>query len=131
MHEPTQVIFRGIPHSDYVEEKILSKSAKLQQFYKDIKHCRVTVDVQKKHHHGNLYEIKIDVSVPNKEIVVNHKHHDEHSHEDIYVAIRDAFNAMQRKLEDHTNKRRGDIKSHLSTSRGSREKRKFLDENSQ
>ncbi len=63
--------------------------------------------------------------VPEKEIVVSEKKHDKHAHEDVYVAIRDAFDAARRQLEDYARVRRGDTKSHEVASRGSRAKRLF------
>jgi ribosome-associated translation inhibitor RaiA len=40
--------------------------------------------------------VRIDLKVPGKEIVVNRDHD-----EDIYVALRDAFDVARRQLEDH------------------------------
>ena len=123
MQVPVQIIFRDIPPSEAVETRIREKADKLQRFYPHIKHCRVVIEEQHRHHQGNLYDIKIDVSVPEKEIVVNQMKHENHAHEDIYVAIRDAFDAAKRQLEDYARIRRGNTKSHKTTSRGSREKR--------
>ncbi|HEV3242661.1 MAG TPA: hypothetical protein VGY14_05390 [Methyloceanibacter sp.] len=36
------------------------------------------------------------------------------AHEDVYVAIRDSFDAAVRQLEDHARRLRGDVKSHAS-----------------
>lgn len=49
--------------------------------------------VEAKHHHhkGNLYHVRIDITTPRNELVVSREHHDEH--ENVYVAIRDAFNS--------------------------------------
>jgi ribosome-associated translation inhibitor RaiA len=51
--------------------------------------------------------------VPGAELVANHA-----QHEDIYVAVRDAFQAITRQLEDHARRLRGDVKTH-QTNRGS------------
>lgn len=123
MQIPVQIIFRDIPPSEAVEARIREKADKLQHFYPHIKRCRVIIEEQHRHHQGNLYNIKIDISVPEKEIVVNQMKHGNHAHEDIYVAVRDAFDAAKRQLEDYARIRRGNTKSHNTTSRGSREKR--------
>ena len=47
-----------------------------------------------------------------KEIVVTHSGPQDHAHEDAHVAIRDAFLAATRQLEDHMRKRRGQTKAH-------------------
>lgn len=126
MQAPVQITFRGFPHSDAVEAKIREKINKLEQYYPHIMHCQIVVEAEHHHHHkGNLYDVRIDLTVPDKEIVVSQKKHDDHSHEDIYVAIRDAFDAARRQLEDYARVRRGDIKSHQVASRGSQAKRSF------
>lgn len=113
MQIPLQITFRGIPKSEAVEARIHGKVSKLEQFHSDIMSCRVAVEAEhQQHHQGNLYHIRIDLTLPGKEVVVSREHHDKQAYEDIYVAIRDAFNAAARQLEDHVRIRRGDVKSH-------------------
>jgi ribosomal subunit interface protein len=117
MEIPLQITFRGIPHSDAVEAKIREKAGKLDRFYSHIMSCRVAVEAEHQHHHqGNQYHIRIDITTPSKELVVSREHHDKQAHEDIYVAIRDAFNAATRQLEDYSRVQRGDVKTHDSQS---------------
>ncbi len=128
MQSPLQITFRGFEHSDFVETKIREKAEKLEHYYPHISHCRVVIEAQhQRHHQGNLYDVRIDITVPDKEIVVSRNKHNSHAHEDAYVAIRDAFDAARRQLEDYARVRRGDIKSHEATSRGSQAKRDFTD----
>ena len=113
MEIPLQITFRGIPHSDAVEAKIREKAVKLERFYSHIMSCRVAVEAEHQHHHqGNLYHIRIDITTPHKELVISREHYDKQAHEDIYVAIRDAFNAATRQLEDYSRVQRGDVKTH-------------------
>ncbi len=129
MQSPVQITFRGFEHSDFVEAKIREKAEKLEQYYPHITSCRVIVEAEHhRHHKGNLYNVRIDINVPGKEIVVSQKKHEKHAHEDVYVAIRDAFDAAKRQLEDYARVRRGDVKSHEAHSRGSREKRTFSED---
>jgi ribosomal subunit interface protein len=116
MKIPLQITFRGIPHSDAVEAKIREKAGKLDKFYSHIMSCRVAVEAEHHHHQGNQYHIRIDITTPSKELVVSREHHDKQAHEDIYVAIRDAFNAATRQLEDYSRVQRGDVKTHDSQS---------------
>ena len=114
MKQPLQIHFRDIPPSDAVEARIREKAEKLNEFYEHIMTCRVTVAAPHGHHHkGNLFQVNIDITVPNGELVVNRSPKDDHSHEDVYVAIRDAFNAARRKLQDYARKQRGDVKQHV------------------
>ena len=113
MQSQTRVTFRGVPHSDAVEENVLKKAEKLEKFYTQILVCRVIVEAaHNRHHKGNLYHLRIEISVPEKNIVVSHENHAKHAHEDVYVVIRDAFDAARRRLEDYARIRRGDVKNH-------------------
>ncbi len=113
MQTPLQITFRGFPHSDAVEANIREKALKLEKFYPRITGCRVVVEAQHHHHHkGNLYHVRIDLTVPQKKLAISHEKHDEHGHEDVYVVIRDAFDAARRRLEDYSRVQRGDVKIH-------------------
>lgn len=113
MQVPLEITFRGFPHSDAVETKIREKAAKLEQFYDHIISCKVAVETEHHNQHqGNLYHVRIDLSVPNKHIVVSREHHDKQAHEDVYVALRDAFDAAKRQLEEFARMQRGEVKRH-------------------
>ena len=119
MQIPLQITFRGFPHSDAVEANIRQKAEKLEKFHHHIMSCRVVVEAKHHHHHkGNLYHVCVDITAPHKELVVSRDHHDEHAHEDVYVAIRDAFNAATRQLEDYARTQRGDVKTHTGLAHG-------------
>jgi ribosomal subunit interface protein len=113
MQIPLHIVFRGIEPSEAVEARIREKVGKLDKFNSHIMSCKVAVEADHHHHHqGNLYHIRIDITTPGKEIVVSRGHHDNQAHEDVYVAIRDAFNAAARQLEDYVRIQRGEVKSH-------------------
>jgi ribosomal subunit interface protein len=108
-----QITWRDVPRSEAVEADIVAKLEKLDQFYEHIVSCRVLVESAHRHHHkGNLYRIRVEIEVPGSEIVATRSQGDEHAHEDIYVAIRDAFDAARRQLQDYARKRRGQVKHH-------------------
>jgi ribosomal subunit interface protein len=108
MQTPLQITIRDMEHSDALETHIRDKVSKLEEFSTHITSCRVVVEVPHKHQHqGNQFNVRIDIGVPGNEIVVNHDHA-----EDVYVALRDAFDAAKRQLEDYARKIRGDVKTH-------------------
>lgn len=114
MRLPLQVTFRDIPPSDAVETQITEKAAKLDRFYERIMSCRVVVDrPQRRHHKGKLYGVRIDITIPGREIAVNRN-----ENEDVYVALRDAFDAAYRILEETRRKERGVVKTHEETPLG-------------
>ncbi len=115
MKIPLQITVRDLPHSEAVEAAIRDKADKLEQFYDRIIACRVMVESPHRHRHkGKLYHVRIDLTVPGSEIVVNRNPPEHSSHEDIYVAIRDAFKAAQRRLQDYARRQRGETKNHVT-----------------
>jgi ribosomal subunit interface protein len=106
---PLQITFRNMPRSDALDAHIRQKAAKLETFHPRITSCRVTVEeLAKRQHQGRQFRIHIDVRVPgHQELVVNRDHD-----EDPYVAVRDAFEAIARQVEDAAREQRGDVKVH-------------------
>ena len=119
MQIPLQITFRNLDHSDFIEANIREKAAKLERYADKITSCRVVVEAPHKHHQkGVIYLIKIDITLPGSEIVVKHHSDEHHAHEDVYVAIRDAFDIARRQIEDYTRQRRGRVKTHESVPHG-------------
>ncbi len=113
MQLPLQITFRHMDSSPAVEAAIRKRAEKLDRFSDRIMACRVVVEAPHQHQRkGKLYSVRIDLSVPGEEIPVTHEGPENHAHEDIYVAIRDAFNSASRLLEDHVRRFRGDVKAH-------------------
>ncbi len=97
MKTPLQITFRDIPASEALDTHIRDKAQKLEQVFADIVSCRVVVEQAARHHQqGKPFNVRIDLGVPGKEIVV-----DRQENEDAYVALRDAFDAAKRQLEDY------------------------------
>jgi ribosomal subunit interface protein len=108
MQLPLQVTFRGFAVSAGLEARVREKAAKLERFAPHIMSCHVTLDQAHKHHHqGRPFEVRIDIRVPGHEIAVSRQHDD-----DLHVALRDAFDAAGRRLEDVVREMRGDVKHH-------------------
>lgn len=98
--------------SPAVEERVRKKAAKLERFHDRIVGCTVVIEAPHRHQNkGKLYSVRVDISVPGKDVIVDRAKPADHAHEDVYVAIRDAFNAATRRLEDQTRKLRGDVKT--------------------
>lgn len=109
MQIPLQITFREMDPSAAVDERVREKAAWLEQFCDDITACHVVVEERHRHQHqGRLFHVRIDLTVPNKVLIVNRDPEERQAHEDVYVAIRDAFDAARRQLEDYVRERRGD-----------------------
>jgi len=119
MQLPLQITFRNLDASPTVEAKVRERAEELERFHPGIISCRVVIEpATRRQHQGGLYHIRVDLKVPGKEIVVKRDPSEHHAHEDIYVAVRDAFDATRRQLEDHARHRRGDTKTHAEQSHG-------------
>ena len=109
MQIPLQISFHGIQHSDALYSAIRERAEKLERFYDRIMSCRVVLELGARHkRQGKQFSVRIDLKMPGGEIAVT-KEHDE----DVQVALRDAFDAARRQLEDYARAQRGDVKRHL------------------
>jgi ribosome-associated translation inhibitor RaiA len=116
MQNPLQITFHGIDHSETVEVRIREKAAKLEQLFDRITSCRVVIEPHHRntsslHRKGEPFHIRIDVTVPGGELVVKRPPKDIHVNEDILVALREAFDSMERQLKDYATRLRGDVKA--------------------
>lgn len=111
MQLPLQITFRNMHPSQAVESAVREKARKLERFYDRIVGCRVVVEApHRQHHKGNLFHVRVDLTVPDDELVVSREAPNQHAHEDVYVALRDAFDALMRQLKEYARRRRGEVK---------------------
>lgn len=102
MQLPRQITFRNLDRLEAIEANIRERVKKLKQYYGSITSCRVVVEAQhKRHQHGNHYHVRVDVTVPDGEVVANREPDEHHAYTDVYFAIREAFDTIRRQLEDH------------------------------
>jgi ribosomal subunit interface protein len=107
MELPFELKIRDMELKPEVQDEIKDKAARLEHFYDRITRCRVTVEGPGRHHRKGHYAVKIDLTVPGGEIVVSKE-----DTEDVHVAMKAAFEAAKRRLEEFVRKRRGEVKSH-------------------
>lgn len=113
MQVPLQITFRNIETSPAVEARVRERVEELERFHGRIISCRVVIEApSQRRHEGGLYHVRVDLKIPGREIVVKRDPPEHHAHEDIYVAVRDCFDAVRRQLEDHARRGRGDVKTH-------------------
>ena len=131
---PVQITFRNIAPAEQTREEIRARARKLETFYSPITSCRVLVEAPGRHRQrGFLFHVRIDLTVPEGEIVVKRvptlyprgrdlgdergrkgmETRSDRKH--LQVAIREAFDAARRRLQDHARRRRADVKAHEPT----------------
>jgi cold shock CspA family protein len=123
--------------SEAVETRIREEVDKLETFFSPIMRCRVVVELPHKHQKkGDLYHVRIDMTVPGAELVVKREpslhttlrqvdtemrsksYEAQAAHKDVYVVIRDAFKEARRQLQDYARRVRGQVKIHAEQTTG-------------
>jgi cold shock CspA family protein/ribosome-associated translation inhibitor RaiA len=116
---PLQVTLHGIDPSPAIERTLRRKAAWLRRYHPRITACRVTVEAPHRHHrHGRLYSVRVEVTVPGGDLTATRSPSLDHTHEDLQVAIRDAFDSVRRELMDHARRQRGQVKTNVGLQRG-------------
>jgi hypothetical protein len=94
----TQITFHGLRPSAELSNEIRDRIAWLEQFYPPLMGCRVRLHVPHRHQsHGRHMHVTIELTVPrHPSVVVTH----EPSVDDARVAIREAFDAARRRVQD-------------------------------
>lgn len=114
MQQPIQITFRDMGHSDAAEAYVREHADKLEQFDGRIVACKVALEVPHKRRSGGPPRVRIDLTLPSDEIVVDYSPPPESSEEDLYAAIDQAFDRAIRQIEDHARRKRWDVKRHES-----------------
>ena len=90
-----QIVSRDLRLSKRLATIIRGKVEKLDTVYSCITRCRVVAESPTHHHRkSKFYKVRIDLTVPGSEFVVNH-----HENQDLKIAIRDGRNPALMCLE--------------------------------
>jgi len=115
MQTPLQLTFHQLPPSPALEADVRSWVDDLATVCDRIVSCRVLIEAPHRHHHqGQLYRVRIEIGVPGARIVAGRSPDEDGAHADPYVAVRDAFRAARRQLEDHVERLRPDATSPIA-----------------
>lgn len=119
MRIPLQITFRGIDASDALKADIEARARELETYCGDITSCRIMVETpHRRHRTGALYHVRIDITVPGEELIVDRSPDQHVEHKDVHVALRDAFQAARRELQDYVRLRRREVKTHVGPPHG-------------
>ncbi len=113
MQTPLRITFRHMEPSATLEARVHEHMARIERFHGRITGCHVVVEAPPAHRHkGAPFDVKIDLTVPGRENSVRSELAAHEAHMDVYVALRDAFDSMRRRLQDAIREGRGDVKHH-------------------
>jgi len=115
MQRPLKITSRDFALTEPVEAEIRRKAEALDNYYERLSGCEVTVEAPAIKHHrkGGPFVVRVRLTVPGKELEVDHQ-----EAEEISQAIREAFDAARRVLEDYVREMRGAVKLHESAPLG-------------
>jgi hypothetical protein len=95
--------------SQAVETRVRELANHLGVFSDKITSCRVVVDSPHRHHHqGKVFNVKVQLALPGEDVVVDMERPQRDGHEDVYVVLRDAFDAAKRQLQQRMSALRGE-----------------------
>ena len=102
-----QVVYHNIDQTEAISEAVQKRIDKLERYCDHILNGRVVLDSPNNNHYkGKVYSVTLEIHTPELEVRVNQDQHDNHAHEDLYVAIRDAFNVAERQFKSIDKKHR-------------------------
>lgn len=124
MEKPLSITTHHLDLPAPLEETIRERALRLERYFPALVGCSVLVEGAGRHHRtGGPYSVHVDLRVPGGEPLVVTRQHEE----SLDLAVRDAFDAARRRLEDFARLQRRDIKSHVPPQLG-RVARLFSDE---
>lgn len=100
MQTPVQITFRHMTPSDAVRARVFDLVDRLEHFHGRMTSCQVVVEAPAKHQrHGAPFEVRVNLALPGKDLHVRSDELSQQTHADVYVALRDAFDSLKRKLQ--------------------------------
>ena len=110
---PLEISFRNTDRSPAVERVVRQRAQALARHCDRLMHCRVVIEMTgRSQRKGRLYRARIDMKLPRQIISVGHASKANPGHADVFLAVRHAFDAASRRVQDFSRRRRGDVKLH-------------------
>ncbi len=108
MNLPFELRQKNVALPPAMAQEIQGRAERLDHYFDRIMRCRVTVEGAGAHHRQGSYDVTIDLTVPGSEIVIR-----KHAAANLELALKGAFGAAGRRLEDFVRRRRGFVKQHV------------------
>jgi ribosome-associated translation inhibitor RaiA len=96
-----QITFRHMEASAALEAEIRRKAHALGRRSDRVRGCRVMVEAPDQHHrNGGLFHVRVAVQLQRGAEIARGARDEAHAHEDVYQAVRDAFDAVERAMHE-------------------------------
>ncbi len=120
MQEPIEIAFQHCEPSQAIRSEIAKQAQRLEKFSDRITSCRVVIaGPRTRHRSGDLFHVDLRIAMPErKDVIVGKTHGDEPEREHALVAVREAFDAAVRQIEEAERDMRGQVKHHAAEAHG-------------
>lgn len=114
-----EVAFRNVEVTEPLRKQIQDGIRELERVFDRLTSCRIMVEQpDRRHRSGNLYQVRINLTMAGNEVVVSRSPTEHRENEDLRQAVGEAFDRAKRALVEFARKERGDIKSHETPAHG-------------
>ncbi len=102
MKTPLEISFKGLEKSRAVEAKVAERAARLERHFDRMTNVRVVVSAPNKlAHKGKHFEVKVEIGIPGgAPIIISEEPEGNDARSDLMIAIRNAFDSAERRLDD-------------------------------
>lgn len=107
MDTPLRITFRDMAPSAALDAAIRARVEWLEHHHPRLTSCHVVVEALHERQHGAGHAVRIELGVPGGETIGAHSALDRTAHADCVHAIRDAFHAARRQLDELARRRLG------------------------
>ncbi len=115
--------FRNTERSEAVEAMVNERAQDLLRAYERVMSCRVVIEkLGRNQPKGSQFRARLDLKLPGQTLVIGRANASSPAHSDVYQAVRHAFDAATRRLQDFARRRRGEVKTHETPPHGRVEK---------
>lgn len=112
MQVEPEIAFRDVPATDSHKDLILDGIERLEEIYPDLISCRTVVtDTTPDRRSGNVYRVRVEVSIPGRTIVVDPTDSAPDENRDVAQSINHAFHLARRRLKKAKDLQAGDVKT--------------------
>lgn len=100
METQLEIAWHGLQSRPGLEAQIGQRVARLERLAGRLTSCRVAITApHQRHRIGNRYDVRVEARAPSAVFMADREPGDAGAHESLHVAVRDAFDAIERQVK--------------------------------